>query len=1136
MTIAEPPSPPSSTPHLPRAYHELTARLDAIASRLRTAAVLRALARLLLVNVPLTTAALLLIGFLHLPASLNLTLLLVITAAWLLAYTRRLHPALFHRPTYAEIARHIEQNAQSADLPVDNNLINAILLAADYEHAPKNAPWIPHLLREAHAHTKTLPLEQTIPWKPARNASLAAGLALLLCIAVVAAFHTTITRALLVLAHPASTVPIEGSVKILSVQPGNDTLLAGESLNILATVQSPDNKPVPTTLTLPFHSGKSQTFTMSPFTTGTPATTQTQSYRYQFPAVAEDLDSTITAGDSQSTAYHVTVLPQLHLASLTIDATPPQYTGRDKSTLTLAGKNATPEKANIELPAGSLVTLSATLDLPVREMLLELPAAPPVPLTPSSDGKTFSTTLTLKDNLQYAFRANDNSHRTLHRFPDSADGTADTFTLSAAPDLPPTIAVTHPAKDSDAQPGDHLSLSAQATDDYGLTQISLQLAKNNDKDFHTAQTWPISPDKSNKPTRAATINFTLDLPATDYKLGDTLRYRFIATDNRDLTSLDHAGGGLMPQSTTGQIFTITFNDTAAAAAKSTKLWDQLRAQLQKLLDQQITLRKAAQTLAPTNSLQANRRTATQISNGQKPLRTDMQTLAQTFPFDPSMKLIEKSLQVLVLEDAAAAIDRSADILLLADTDQKSLTPLATRLRQHQSRIIDVLQTLLAIANADESHISKQGDAEGADLPNEAKDAWKKLAEDLKKFEKDQNAVINATADLAKKPKDEYDQNDEKKIADLKAIEDKWENFLNNRLVDMSKIAEQDQANASLLDEMVQMKVELAAAANALDQKATQIATPLEENGLENAKALDTHIERMLMQTPDHTQWQMEEPVTQNDPAMAELPEQLQDMIGDLMDKQEDLTDEMESTASKFADSLNKGAGWDAADGPISNMSAQGVTGNQLPKNMEIQGRSGEGREGRSSGEFVGAEAEGKGGRQTPTRMTSDPFSAGQVQDHSQQPAGGATGGGKKGGFGGEGREGQAPDEGNITQRLQGQQAQLRNQAERLSLQMHAAGFNNFKLLEANVQMKKAEDALKQYHYQTALYYDQQAIQSLNTAKVLAAGQVHVITDTSPTADEKTQKDIENATHGPLPKGYSDPVKAYFQKLSDTQNQ
>src|SRR5262249_34021635 len=145
---------------------------------------------------------------------------------------------------------------------------------------------------------------------------------------------------------------------------------------------------------------------------------------------------------------------------------------------------------------------------------------------------------------------------------------------------------------------------------------------------------------------------------------------------------------------------------------------------------------------------------------------------------------------------------------------------------------------------------------------------------------------------------------------------------------------------------------------------------------ESAKELTTHIERWLMQQPDRTQWKMEEPVNQFDQHMAELPKQLQDMMGDLMDQEEDITDEMENLGSKWADSLDKGSGWDAGEGPISNMSAQGVTGNQMPKNTEIQGRSGEGREGRSSGEFVGAEAEGKGGRKTPTRMTNDPFSSG----------------------------------------------------------------------------------------------------------------------------------------------------------------
>jgi len=70
--------------------------------------------------------------------------------------------------------------------------------------------------------------------------------------------------------------------------------------------------------------------------------------------------------------------------------------------------------------------------------------------------------------------------------------------------------------------------------------------------------------------------------------------------------------------------------------------------------------------------------------------------------------------------------------------------------------------------------------------------------------------------------------------------------------------------------------------------------------------------------------------------------------------------------------------------------------------------------------MVGATAEGKEGRQTPTRLTNDPFSSGQVDDKSKLPAGGATGGGKKGGLGGEGLEGpRLPTIRDITQRLAG---------------------------------------------------------------------------------------------------------------------
>ena len=50
--------------------------------------------------------------------------------------------------------------------------------------------------------------------------------------------------------------------------------------------------------------------------------------------------------------------------------------------------------------------------------------------------------------------------------------------------------------------------------------------------------------------------------------------------------------------------------------------------------------------------------------------------------------------------------------------------------------------------------------------------------------------------------------------------------------------------------------------------------------------------------------------------MPELPKELQDMVGELMEQQEDLFDQMEDMNANITDSADKGIGWDAADGPI----------------------------------------------------------------------------------------------------------------------------------------------------------------------------------------------------------------------------
>ena len=245
---------------------------------------------------------------------------------------------------------------------------------------------------------------------------------------------------------------------------------------------------------------------------------------------------------------------------------------------------------------------------------------------------------------------------------------------------------------------------------------------------------------------------------------------------------------------------------------------------------------------------------------------------------------------------------------------------------------------------------------------------------------------------------------------MAAAEDDWAKFMKELQTDLSKLPEQDFANASSLKEAVEVQVELKMAEDALTKKSVDIAVPLEQLGYERAEELVTNIEKWLPDTPDREKWSQEESLTDKDKEapMAELPGELEDMIGDLMEQEEDLFDEMEDVSSSAADSLDKGAGWDALDGPISNMSAKGVTGNRLPNSSEIGGRSGEGRQGKSSGEFVGDEAVGKGGRKTPSRLTPDPVVKGQIKDHSKDSVGGATGGGKESGQGGEGLEGPLP--------------------------------------------------------------------------------------------------------------------------------
>jgi hypothetical protein len=224
-------------------------------------------------------------------------------------------------------------------------------------------------------------------------------------------------------------------------------------------------------------------------------------------------------------------------------------------------------------------------------------------------------------------------------------------------------------------------------------------------------------------------------------------------------------------------------------------------------------------------------------------------------------------------------------------------------------------------------------------------------------------------------------------------------------------------------------------------------------------------------------------------------------------------------------------GWGVSDGNIDSMQAKGITGNILPNNNEVGGRSGEGRSGKSSGQFVEKTATGKGGRKTPTRLTQSPYEKGTVEDSSKDPQGGASGGGKQSGVGDEGLIGVTPDQDpDIKQRLAGNQGELRQRAEALLRQLGQRQLPTGDLREAlnkmadlrRLQSGGSEVEVKQLKKEIS-----DALRNAKTALTLSVN----------AAQEKVRRQkmqnftVKHQQKEKVPEEYQDCVSGYFKALA-----
>jgi hypothetical protein len=927
-----------------------------------------------------------------------------------------------------------------------------------------------------------------------------------ICYLAVPTWSSSVSR----LVHPWAFVPAVGAVKIGTVTPGDADILMGSEVFLTAEIDNPSGRAYPATLHVRRPGEREAIVEMA-------ADPANRRFTAALPRMTAALDYFVQIGDSQSRLFHLGVCQKPAIADVDVTYRYPEYLGRPAATV--AQKHA-----DLEAPQFTYAELHIHPLTPIASGHIEIEGQ-------ILRGGVLDGGHTLLVNLLLDRSTTFTVH--LVTLAGQTDRAPRVNTIRVLPDAPPTVQLVQPAAGVVAAPGSFLAFVVRAGDDNGLGQVKIEMKRGGTAppkaaSVETVMTWTAFPT----PT-SALLHHSMPLEKARFQPGEVFLFRAVAQDRRRL-EIEVAGRKqtLLPQETATPWQEIKLISSQAKSAAELAQLDQLRAALGKILAQQVKARVAAGGLRQSPADEP-RRIAAEVQVMQTAIQKATVAVADSIGrTEDTYRLdVKHAASKLGLGDMLTAI-RQAEALARSPKPEE-----AHRLTTTQDRILDVLRRMINEVRRDTAEqLSQMKERPASDLPPDVRQKLQDLKDKLKEFLDQQKKVIEATENLAKMPAEDFTDKQEKQLQSLAKAEDDWSRFMADKHSDLSKLPEQDFSNPSLLEEMIEVQTELKMAKDALTKKAADIAVPLEQLGAEMAKEITSNIEKWLPDTPDRERWSQEEPLTDamKEAPMAELPRELEDLVGKLMEEEEDLMDELEDASSSWADSIDKGAGWDAADGPISNMSAKGVTGNRLPNSNEIGGRSGEGRQGKSSGEFVGDSATGKGGRKTPSRLTPEPHMKGQVKDSSKDPTGGATGGGKESGQGGQGLHGPVPDRPERQlERLAGKQAELRNKAETVDLRFQVLRYHHADLKKTIEMMKGVENDLRSGRYQNALRRREVLVEGMGQVRTCLKGEFAIRSDTTPNLPSDIQKEVLGSMQEASPAGWEQLNRQYFDRLGST---
>lgn len=1075
---------------------DFDALLDRAASTRRTSAIALEASRAGALLLGGWAVALLLDRAVALPGALRLALLAILGPVAIALFAWRLARVARLRPSRAEAARLLETRLEL----VGNPLIDAVLLAED---ARAGRPGVEqgladHVVDEAQRVSGRVDSKIAGEGRRVVKAASALGLVATGILGAVVLWPGASSAAFGRFLRPleAEEVVVPGGVSLV-VTPEGARVVAGTSLDVKVTARADRAATLPTDADLEVEAEGAATKRIP--MTARASVGDTRRFEARIDVGRASSRYRVLAGATRSPWFRVEVLLRPEAAGVEARLFAPAYAGRPPEDVHVG-------PAGLVALVGTTVTLHVATSRPCREGAVTVPGADAVTLAREADGRLVATFTVTKSGPLVARLAGEDG---------VANPEAAVTTLAAVEDALPTVRLEPRAPSLVVSPGESVEFPILARDDVGLKVV--RLLGSLEGDAKEVELWKLAfPAPGPAGARERPV-VTLD--PGGFEPGRT--YRFVA----EAEDFGPARAG-RARSTPVLVRVRGPQDLAPPAGSPlAKGFERLRALVE-------AVRAERARVATLVDLYAEHEREGRLGKRMGEALAGHEALVPRFDEVEAVFRAEATGTKTADGIAAAKAGDLADArAALAQTKRagEAKEPLG-RARDSDDRLIARLLSLLGDLAAPDT--ASRPEQPLTDAPRSPADKLSKLAEDLKRFVAEEKKILETTKDVEKRASEDLSKGDEELLGKLAEQEAAWAKLFEEAFTDLSKVPKQDFADSSLLDELNQVYMEVQKAAKALSDKKVELAVPAEQSGLELAEKMETNLERWITDTPDREKWVMEEPPQEYDVPLADLPSELEDIVGDLIDSEEEMDESVEDVSSSWMDSADKGAGWDATDGPISNMSARGITGNRLPNQNEIGGRSGEGRSGKSHGQMVEKTAEGKGGRATPTRKTESPFEAGSVKDTSRDPRGGATGGGKVAGEGDTGLRGTPPPAVQAKlSRLKGNQGELRQQAERLQRWLRALHLPSADVDEAIARMKRIEDHLASGQGFDLRQAHADVKEALAVARRALASEADTLRAKEALLPAEVKREIFSGLREPVPPGLEEVVKAFYEALS-----